>query len=467
MHTEPTPRPEPVVEAFIELSQGLRWSSVDPATRAMLRRELLDYCGAAVAGRAAVGIPAWLKVLIDCGGRADAHVLGGPRLPAQTAALCNGYFGHVLEMDDTHDEAVLHAGAAAIPAALAAAGMRGGVSGAQFCEAVLLGIELTCRLGVATRLSLVEGGWIYTSLLGHFGAALAAARILDPRPEILRNALGIVYCLASGNHESTREGATTKHVQPGFAAGNGVLAAMMAANGLDGVRQPLTGEDGLARAYLRERFDQARALRDLGLRWEIDRLSFKPYPTCRLTHPAISAALELRAQLGEDSGRITRVELLMGAQAHDVVGREIAERRAPATRIAAQFSVFWTVACALEYGEVTPHQLASEIPPSPRMQAAIARVSAQVDARGSERDVGGCALRAFGPFGSREVRHDNARGHPDFPLSEAELRAKFDANLRFAGVDDGTGGRLALAIGQIDEAADLGAFAELLAGVVR
>ena len=77
MHTEPTPRPEPVVEAFIELSQGLRWSSVDPATRAMLRRELLDYFGAAVAGRAAVGIPAWLKVLIDCGGRADAHVLGG------------------------------------------------------------------------------------------------------------------------------------------------------------------------------------------------------------------------------------------------------------------------------------------------------------------------------------------------------------------------------------------------------
>ena len=81
-------------------------------------------------------------------------------MPAATAALCNGYFGHVLEFDDTHDDAALHAGSAAIPAALATAGLRGSVSGREFCEAVLLGIELTCRLGVATRLNLVEGGWI-------------------------------------------------------------------------------------------------------------------------------------------------------------------------------------------------------------------------------------------------------------------------------------------------------------------
>ena len=152
------------------------------STRASVRRELLDYLGAAIAGRAAAGLPAWLKVLIDMGGRPDARVIGGPRVPATTAALCNGYYGHVLEFDDTHDEAVLHAGSAAIPAAFAAAGLRGEVSGKEFCEAVLLGIELTCRLGVATKLNLVEGGWIYTALFGHFGATLAAARLIDPRP---------------------------------------------------------------------------------------------------------------------------------------------------------------------------------------------------------------------------------------------------------------------------------------------
>ena len=344
------------------------------------------------------------------GGRPDARVIGGPRVPATIAALCNGYYGHVLEFDDTHDEAVLHAGSAAIPAAFAAAGLRGEVSGKELCEAVLLGVELTCRLGLATRLNLVEGGWIYTALFGHFGATLAAARIIDHRPDVLRNAFGIVYCLASGNHQSTREGAPTKHVQPGFAAANAITAALMASGGLDGVKQPLTGEDGLSRVYLHDSFDPARAICGLGAQWEFDRLSIKPYPTCRLTHPAISAALEMRVQLGVDTGKIERVELVIGPQAHDVVGRDVAARRTPQTRVAAQFSVFWTVASALAFGEVTPRQLAEEIPPSAHVSEWISRISATADAAAAQRDVGGCTLKAYGPFGTREVPADQRQG---------------------------------------------------------
>jgi 2-methylcitrate dehydratase PrpD len=214
---------------------------------------------------------------------------------------------------------------------------------------------------------------------GHFGATLAAARIIDHRPDVLRDAFGIVYCLASGNHQSTREGAPTKHVQPGFAAANAITAALMASGGLDGVKQPLTGEDGLSRVYLHDTFDPARAVRGLGTQWEFDRLSIKPYPTCRLTHPAISAALELRAQLGGDVDRIERIELVIGPQAQDVVGRDIPERRTPKTRVAAQFSVFWTVAAALAFGEVTPRQLAEEIPPSAKLRDWIGKISATAD----------------------------------------------------------------------------------------
>jgi len=457
---------EQTLDAFIEHSQQLRWDRVPESTRASVKRELLDYLGAAIAGRAAAGLPAWLKVLIDFGGRPDARVIGGPCVPATTAALCNGYFGHVLEFDDTHDEAVLHAGSAAIPAAFAAAGMRGEVSGKEFCEAVLLGVELTCRLGVATRLNLVEGGWIYTALLGHFGATLAAARIIDHRPEVLRNAFGIVYCLASGNHQSTREGAPTKHVQPGFAAANAITAALMASGGLDGVRHPLTGEDGLSRVYLHGLFDPARAIRDLGRQYEFDRLSIKPYPTCRLTHPAISAALELRAQLGGDVEKIERVELVIGPQAHDVVGRDIPERRAPKTRVAAQFSVYWAVASALAYGEVAPRQLAEEIPPSPKLREWIAKISGTADPTAAQRDIGGCVLRAHGSFGTREVRQTNAKGHPDNPLSDGELLAKFKANLRYAKVPDARATDLAERIMEIDSLADVRPLADALSGAI-
>src|SRR6476661_9076744 len=92
--------PEHTLDAFIDLSQRLRWDHVPAATQASVKRELLDYLGAAVAGRAAAGLPRWLQVLIDMGGRPDARVIGGQRVPAPTAALCNGYFGHVLEFDD-------------------------------------------------------------------------------------------------------------------------------------------------------------------------------------------------------------------------------------------------------------------------------------------------------------------------------------------------------------------------------
>ena len=465
-HSHTTAASETTLDAFINLSQTLHWDQVPQATRASVRRELLDYLGAAIAGRAAAGLPQWLKVLIDMGGRPDARVIGGPRVPAPTAALCNGYFGHVLEFDDTHDEAVLHAGSATIPAVFAAAGLRGEVSGREFCEALLLGIELTCRLGVGTKLNLVEGGWIYTALFGHFGATLAAARLIEPRPEVLRNALGIVYCLASGNHQSTREGAPTKHVQPGFAAANAITAAMMASRGLPGVKHPLTGEDGLSRVYLHELFDPARATRGLGTEWEFDRLSIKPYPTCRLTHPAISAALDLHSQLGRDTEKIERVELIIGPQAHDVVGREALEKRTPQTRVNAQFSVYWSVASALAYGEVTPRQLAEEIPPSAKMREWIAKISGTPDPAAAQRDVGGCTLRAHGSFGTREVEQTSAKGHPDNPLTEDELLAKFKANLRYAKVSDTHAAELADAIMNVDSLSDVRPLADAIAGAV-
>ena len=449
---------EPILDQFSEWSRQITWDTVPAATRAMVKRELLDYLGGAIAGRAVVGMPPWLQVLVGMGGHEDAHVIGGPAVPPQVAALCNGYFGHVLEFDDTHDAATLHAGSAPIPAALAAAGRKGGVSGRQLCEALLLGIELTCRLGVATRLNLIEGGWIYGALLGHFGATLAAAHVLDNDEAALKNAFGIAYCLVCGNHQSSREGAPTKHVQPGFAASNGVLASLMGSAGLAGIRQPLSGEDGLVRVYLHGKFSSETALADLGSRFETDRLSFKPYPTCRFTHPAISAALEMRKQLDGNIDRLERLELIVGPQAHDIVGRAEPERLNPTTRIRAQFSIQWAVAVALVHAELTPRQLVEEIPPSPRVKACIERIVCQVNANAADRDIGGCILRSHGPTGVLEVQEINAKGHPDNPLSDDEMLAKFMANVSLAGVSADAARRLADEIGDIDALPDVSVF---------
>lgn len=430
----------------------MRWSALPASTRRAALDELLDFIGCVIAGRAAVGLPGWLAVLLEDGIRRAASVAGGHRAAPGTAAMANGYFGHVLELDDTHDAAVLHAGASVIPAALAAAEHRGDAPATTVLAAIVAGIEINCRLGVATSLSLVEGGWIYSALVGHFGAAAAAARVLELGAPAARHALGIAYCFACGNHQSSREGAPTKHLQPGIAAANGVKAALMAAGGLAGVSAPFLGEDGFARTYLNGRFDAARALDRLGALFEIERLSIKPYPSCRLTHPAVSAALELRAKLGDDLRRVRRVTVRMGSQAHDVVGRDESFRRRPQRWLDGQFSVFWTVAVALEHGALTPGHLLSEIPPGPAVARWIERIVAEPIAGSALRDVGACVLQASGSFGTAQAEVAQARGHPDNPLTAAELREKFCANAALAGIEREAAGRLADDLAVLDRA---------------
>lgn len=444
-----------VAGAFAHWSCGLDWNAFGAELQRAALDELLDFTGDMIAGRAAVGLPPWLEVLLDDAGRHTASVTGGQRASPWSAAMANGYFGHVLELDDTHDEAVLHAGAAAIPAALAAAEYRGDVAGARLLEAIVGGIELTCRLGMATNLSLVQSGWIYTALLGHFGAALAASHVLGLDEQARRRALGIVYCFASGNHQSSREGAATKHLQPGIAAANGLKAALMAQRGLSGVEAPFTGEDGFARVYLRGRFEPDRALQALGEQYEAARLSIKPYPSCRLTHPAVSAALALREKLGPDLDRVQAIEVRMGSQAHDVVGRREAFRLTPERWLDAQFSVFWTVAVALCHGAVRPIHLLDDVPPRPPVRAWIERIHAEPIAGSAARDVGACEIEASGPFGRVSVQAAEAKGHPDAPLTAQELEEKFCANVALAGMSRAEARELAGTLLALDRSPDL------------
>jgi 2-methylcitrate dehydratase PrpD len=458
---------DPVVTAFAQWSRTLQWDALTEKTRKAVKFELLDYLGCLIAGRALMGTPGWIEELASRGGRADAAIVGGPRVPAPMAALANGYYGHVLEYDDTHDAAVLHAGAAAIPAALAAAEYRSISDPKKFLEAVLLGIETTCRLGVATSLNLVDGGWIYTPLLGHFGAAAAAAHLLDADEQTFAHAFGIAYSLASGNHQPSREGASTKHAQPGFAAHNGVDAALMAINGLDGVAEVFSGKDGMARVYLRGKFDAARAVRNLGTNhpseFETERLSFKPYPTCRLTHPAASAALQLRAHLGLRAQEVTSLEIEVGPQAWDVVGRPEPMRIFPSAKVTAQFSAYWTVAVAWTYGEVSPLHVFSEVPPTEPVRHWLERITCKPYANADSRDIGGCTLIARGAFGEKTVTVDCAKGHPDNPFTDAEVTGKFASNVKLAGWTDNEGSEFARYVLDLDRRENLTLLYERLA----
>ena len=323
------------------------------AVIAAAKENIFDTLTCAVAGSSAPGVGELHDLAIEWGGAAQASLLVfGDKVPAHHAAWVNGAMAHARDYDDTHDAAVLHAGVSVVPAALAAAELAGGVSGAELIAGVAAGLETISRLGIATRVSIIESGYMYTSLFGHFAATVAAARILKLDHAGVVNALGIDYSQVAGNHQVTRDAALTKRMQPGFAAMSALISVQLAQRGIRGAQAAFEGIDGFFRVYLGNQYDP-NVLRDgLGERYEFAELSYKPYPCCRFNHCGIEAALELRKNLKDRLHEIRQIRVGLNRQAYQAVCTPIEIRRSPKTIVQAQFSTPYTVAAALVDGHV-------------------------------------------------------------------------------------------------------------------
>ena len=285
---------------YAEFSSALTFKDLSPATIAAVKLNIFDTLACSIAGATAVGIPELRDIAADWGGKPEASILwSNIRVPAAQAAWVNGSMCHARDYDDAHDKAILHAGVSVIPAALAAAEIAGRpVSGREFYTAVATGLEMICRIGCCTNKSLIDTGFLYTSLFGYFAATVAACRVLEMPADDTLNALGIVLSQAAGSHQVTRDAAWTKRMGPGFSARGAMTAVAMARRGIRGARQVFDGVDGVSRIYLQGSFDTQAARSGLGSHYYFESLSYKPYPCCRFNHTAIDAALQLRAQPG-------------------------------------------------------------------------------------------------------------------------------------------------------------------------
>jgi len=343
------------------------------------RRNVVDTLACAFAGADAAGVPPLMYRLEAWGGAPESVIWGhGLRVPAPEAALANGLMAHALDWDDTHDEAVLHAGVTVIPAAFAAAGLRPELSGAALLEAVTAGVDCACRIGLASTQGPGVSGWLLTPLCGFFGAAVAAGRVLDLSCDRMVNALGIAYAQAAGNGQATIDGALTKRLQAGFAARGGTLAAILAEDGMTGAVNVFEGTRGYGQVYHHGYFDRNAAVHELGQRFEITRLSFKPYPCCRWTHAAIDAALEARAS-GLRAHDIKQVRVGVTQQAFNSVGQPLAQKQRPRNVVDAQFSLPFVFAAAMIHGEVMPDHFAEAALVDDETLALSGRVCPYVD----------------------------------------------------------------------------------------
>lgn len=435
---EVTLRSPDFAQEFAAFSANLTLAAMPPEAIAAVKTNLYDTLACAVAGTSASGVADLTALIKDWGGKTEACVWGSRlRVPAHHAAWVNGMMSHARDFDDTHDGATLHAGVSVVPAALAAAEAYPEATGEDLLAGIAVGLELICRLGVATKVGIIASGYMYTSLFGHFAATAAAARVARLDPAQTLNALGIAYSQAAGNHQVTRDAALTKRIQPGFAAKTGLISVAMSRAGIRGAQKVFEGADGLFRTYLHRAYDADRLREGLGTTFDLVDLSYKPYPCCRFNHPPIDAALALRDAVAE-AGQIRRIIVGVNRQSLEAVGTPIEMRRNPQTIVQAQFSIPYTVACALTKGTLTLSDFTDEGLKDKQVLDLAARVDVVLDdeiEKNWARAVSPATLVIETAGGRFETRVDYPKGHFSAPMSVDDFQSKMRGCMAISGID--------------------------------
>lgn len=421
----------PVSRLLADFSAAMTFDRLPKKVVVDTERAVLDWLGSAMAGSLEAPARMAQKVIAKLGQSNDATVFSAGRSSAAGAALANGVASHLLELDDVHKGSTLHPGAPVIPAALAVS-EREHCDGKSFLLAVALGYEAALRIGEAVNPDHYRF-WHPTGTAATFGAAVAAGSLLKLNAAQMLDALGTAGTQASGLWEFNSDGAMSKHLHPGKAAFNGVLAADLARTGFTGASRILEGDRGFFRATT-QAYDPTRVADGLGDKWKISESCFKLYSCCGHTHTAVDTALAVRAKLGwkgrESLDQIREIEVSTYNS-----GYQIVKELNPPTAYRAQFSMAYVVAAALLEGRVDLQQFSPERfdghgVSEPSIAALLPRMHIVVSDELSALypKIWPCRFRVTLRGGTVfNTGADHPRGGPENPVSTEGLREKFQS----------------------------------------
>ena len=394
----------------------------------MTKMSLLDAVGVTLAaGGLCAECAAFVEIALESSGKKESTILGfGDRVPAHMAAFANGAMAHALDFEDAHDLALVHPNAATVPAALAMAESIGNVHGKDLITSLAVGCDIVCRLGLAFNENPGEYGWYIPPILGSFGAAAAAGKLLNLDETGILDTFSLTLCQSTCSAELRfSPHSDIRSVRDAFAAKAGVLAARLAQKGVKGFDHPFEGKAGLFSLYSKGNYDGLRLIEGLGTTFEGAKISFKPWPACRGTHTYIEAALHILKENALAPDDIVDVRVVISS-----FNRMLCEpedvKKAPQTVIDAKFSIPFTVATALYYKEVglehfTPDRLKDQ-----NVQQLAQKIRFDVNPDLGLKD----ATRGYLEIRTKDnqtyaKRIDRAYGHPDNPVSRKALVAKF------------------------------------------
>jgi len=440
---------------------ALRFEDIPAEGVARAKASILDLIGCALAGVHAEEAEPVRRVAAADGGLPQAQVFGAlVKLPPAAAALANGAAGHALDYDDSSPPMIGHPSGSLVPSLFALA-ERDRRSGAEVIAAYVAGLEVAARLGRHLNPSHYAAGWHATATLGTLGAATAAAKLLGLDANGVRTAVGIAASSAGGIRKNF--GSAVKPLHAGLAARNAVLAASLAAAGLTADRNAIDGERGFIDVFGGAARPDLSVLRfDDGSPLEIvaSGIGIKRYACCGCTHSALDALLALREEHELDPAAVEAIGCTMNSLVPDVL-----VHHRPVTPPQAKFSMEYCLAVALIDGDCGMAQFTEARVADPEVRALLQRVHPEVDAAIPYRNgVYPSTVTIRMRDGSSVQGHaEEAKGHPDRPLSVEELRRKFmDCATRTLPVERAAAAFEALA--QLEHCADLAILADLLKG---
>ena len=389
----------------------------EPAVRAA-ERVFVDTVGVTVAGAAEGAGRTAVDLMTTISGGGDATLVGSDATASVTdASFANATAGHGLDFDDV-TWGVWHPSVPLVAPILALA-EREESSGREAVAAYVAGYETQVHLAGALLPAHYERGWHATATFGTFGAAAAAAVLLDLDHDETRHALNIAASMPAGLKRNF--GTMTKPMHAGQAARAGVTAGLLAADGFTAAENAVGGERGFCDLYAG---DAAPSLDDLptpGDHWAIleDGIQVKKYPCCYFTHPAIAGTQALTNEHGVHPDDVDQIEVTASQGAADAL-----HYQDPDTGLEGKFSMEYVVACAVAHDSVGLAAFDDGNVNNPDVQRVRERVDFRVDPD-LEYNPYQTTIRLKMVDDTFERVQEKPPGTPENPLTDSELEAKF------------------------------------------
>lgn len=408
-----------LTQHFASFGSGLCYENLPDTVRKKVVDLVADWLANAAAGSdSAIGRA--LYALIPTGTGKAASLIAGTLETADflSTAMINAGACHHMEFDDTYGAGLYHPGAPIISAAWAAAGAAD-ISGRDFLTAIVAGYEISQRIAKAVNPEHYRF-WHTTGTVGALGAAAASARCLCLSPGKTAWALGLSGTQAAGLWEVLPQTPLAKNLHPAKAAHAGVLAALLAEQGIAGPDSILEGDRGFFAATVSKKVDPDACTASLGQKWLILDTTIKAYPVCGHAMTPIEAALNIHSRLEGDA--IKEVEV----RANPVSVR-VAGNPNPQTPYQAKFSIPFCVSLALLKGRVAQEAFSHGELHHPGLVDLMSRVRVIADKEmaqiGGKRPAKVTVRLADGD--AFEETATVRKGDPERPLSEREKMEKF------------------------------------------